>query len=163
MHASAIVDIPNNNEMSFTVTGFKNPIQASLVSGFKIQTAILYQSTFYVVDEDETFLAVSEFATLANPSITVIDESGDDPLAGMIHEMNDMRLDFFLPVPLNAGCKVKITFPAQYSIDDVHTLETLNAFGQFNSYTYEKGNLRALNSERSLILSGVCQNYLENK
>ena len=84
-------------------------------------------------------MGVSEFAKLANPSITVIPDpdrideaTGEDPLAGMIQEMNDMSLDFFLPVPLNIGCKVKITFPSQYSLDDVHTLETLNAFGQFN-------------------------------
>ena len=77
--------------------------------------------------------------------------------------MNDMSLDFFLPVPLNIGCKVKITFPSQYSMDDVHTLETLNAFGLLNQYTFEIGNLKALNEERSLILSGVCQSYIENK
>ena len=124
---------------------------------------MLYQDQYYVIDEDETQLAVSDFARLANPTISVIDETGDDPLAGMVQEMNDMRLDFFLPVPLNPGCKVKINFPKQYSLDDVHTLETQNAFGQFNSYTFEKGNLRILNSERALVLSGVCQNYIENK
>ena len=90
---------------------------------------MLYQSSYYVIDEDETQLAVSDFAKLANPTISVIDETGDDPLAGMVQEMNDMRLDFFLPVPLNPGCKVKITFPQQYSMDDVQTLETQNAFG----------------------------------
>lgn len=162
MHAASIVDIGNNIDMSFRVTGFKNPIQASLISGFRITTAILYQDTYYVIDQDETQMAVSDFASLANAQISVIDETGEDPLAGMVQEMNDMQLDFFLPVPLNKGCKVKLGFPPQYSIDDVHTLETLNAFGQFQQYTFAKGNLRILNSESALILQGVCRTYIEN-
>jgi len=76
--------------MEFKVTGFKNPIQASLISGFQITTAILYQDTYYVIDQDETQLAVSDFAKLASPLISVIDETGEDPLAGMVQEMNDM-------------------------------------------------------------------------
>ena len=41
-----------------------------------------------------------------------------------------MQLDFFLPVPLNEGCKIEVTLPSQYSIDDVQELKTLKAFGQ---------------------------------
>ena len=74
-----------------------------------------------------------------------------------------MQLDFFLPVPLNPGCKVKITFPKQYSLSDVYMLETAYAFGAETEYTFAKGNLKSLSSERALVLSGVCQNYIENK
>ena len=42
-------------------------------------------------------------------------------------------------------------------------LETAYAFGSETEYTFAKGNLKSLNSERALVLSGVCQIYIENK
>ena len=68
--------------MSFNVEGFKNPIEASLVTGFRIQTAIRFGADFYIIDEDFATVAVSEYATLSSPTVTVIDE--DSESAGMI-------------------------------------------------------------------------------
>jgi len=53
----------------------------------------------------------------------------------MIQEINDMRLDFYLPVPLNAGCKLKIVLPVQYSVDYIQSLTTQKAFGRLETYT----------------------------
>ena len=124
-----MVSIAAKTELSFTVTGFKNPIEAGYVDGFKIQTAILYGSDFFIIDEDETSLTVMQSATLSSPTLRVLDT--EDPLAGMIQEVNDMRLDFYLPVPLNAGCKIEIVLPEQYSLDDVKQLTSQKAFGKF--------------------------------
>ena len=130
---SAVVDIDAETELSFEVSGFKNPIEAGYVSGFRIQTAILYGSDFYVIDEDETQLTVSKYATLSNPSLSVLDTENE--LAGMIQEVNDMRLNFYLPVPLNPGCKVKIILPEQYSVDYIGSLHTQKAFGKNQEYS----------------------------
>ena len=147
--------------MSFTVEGFKNPIEASYVSGFKLQTAILYGEDFYVVDEDEASLTVAEYATLSSPTVTVIDE--DSESAGMIQEMNDMQLDFFLPVPLNAGCKVRIVLPPQYSVETVETVLTKNAFGSMQTFNeFPLGNLSKDPSLRTLSLRDACPGYIEN-
>lgn len=145
-------------EVSFTVTGFKNPIQASYVQGFKITTAILFGTDFYVIDEDETQLTVSLYATIASPKLSVLNE--DDSRAGMIQELNDMKLDFFLPVPLNSGCKLKLILPQQYSVDDIKSLTTLKAFGPIKEYTEALGNLRVNPNERSLTLDGACASYV---
>ena len=56
------VKIAKGTEMSFTVTGFKNPIEASLIDGFKIETAERFGPNFYTIDEDITSLAVSQYA-----------------------------------------------------------------------------------------------------
>ena len=41
VHGAPITNTEGGVEMAFSVTGFKNPIEASLISGFKIQTAVL--------------------------------------------------------------------------------------------------------------------------
>lgn len=56
------VKISSGTEMSFTVTGFKNPIEASLIDGFRIETAERFGAEFYTIDADSTSLAVSQFA-----------------------------------------------------------------------------------------------------
>ena len=95
----------SKTDVGFTVTGFKNPIEAGYVSGFKITAAILYQEDFYVIDEDVSMLTVTDYATLSSPKLSVLmDDLSDENKAGMIQEINSMRLDFFLPVPLNSGC-----------------------------------------------------------
>ena len=47
----------------------------------------------------------------------------------MVQELNDMRLDFYLPVPLKVGCKIKIVLPEPYSVNTVQSLITSKAFG----------------------------------
>lgn len=81
-----------------------------------------------MIDEDVTELTVSKYATLSSPTLSVIDTESE--LAGMIQEINDMRLNFYLPVPLNPGCKVKIILPEQYSVDYIKSLSTQKAFGR---------------------------------
>ena len=73
-----------------------------------------------------------------------------------------MRLDFYLPVPLNPGCKIEIILPEQYSVDDVVYLTSQNAFGKFNTYREDKGNLYVNVERRSLKLSGACPYYVAN-
>ena len=80
----------------------------------------------------------------------------------MIQEINDMRLDFYLPVPLNPGCKVKIILPIQYSVDYVKSLTSKMAFGSIRNYTIEQGNLVIDRLERSLSLTEACMEYIEN-
>ena len=73
-----------------------------------------------------------------------------------------MRLDFYLPVPLNPGCRLKIILPEQYSVDTIQTLITQQAFGARQFYTEVQGNLRVDTIERSLTLEGACPQYIDN-
>lgn len=155
------VNIDAETELSFEVSGFKNPIEAGYVNGFQIQTKILQGSEFFVIDEDVTQLTVSKYATLSIPTLSVI-ETDNEELDGKIQEVNDMRLNFYLPVPLNPGCQVKIILPEQYTVDYIGSLYTQKAFGRYQEYSESKGNLRVIPSERSLTLIGACEEYIDN-
>ena len=37
--------------------------------------------------------------------------STDESLSGVVQEMNDMQLSFYLPVPLDAGCLLTVKLP----------------------------------------------------
>ena len=125
---AAPVEILPDTELSFTVTGFKNPIETGYVEGFKIWTAVRTGSNFFTVDEAVTSLTVSEYAKLNQAQLSVKDY--DMPTAGMVQETNEVRLDFYLPVPLNPGCKLEVTLPAQYSVEDVKQVQSLAVFGR---------------------------------
>ena len=81
--AAAPALIPADTEVAFTLSGFKNPIEAGYVDGFKISTRVRSGSDFFVIDQDETGFEISEYTTISNAKLTVIDVD-DDPLAGMI-------------------------------------------------------------------------------
>jgi hypothetical protein len=64
---------------------------------------------FYVIDEATASLSVSEFATLSQARLFVQDSMILG--SGIIQAVDKMQLDFFLPVPLNAGCIVNVILP----------------------------------------------------
>ena len=152
--------IPADTEVAFTLSGFKNPIETGFVDGFKISTRVRSGSDFYVVDEDVSSLTVSEYATLSNAKLSVKDPD-DNPLAGMIQEVNDMRLDFYLPVPLNEGCKVHVALPEEYSVSEIQRVMTFNVFGYYQNYTENLGNLFIDLDDNSFSIE-ACKNYVEN-
>ena len=150
-------------EVEFMVKGFKNPIESGYVGGFKLTTAILYQEDFFVIDDGMGELEVSEYATLSSPKLSVlIEEDTDEDKAGMIQEINSMRLDFFLPVPLNPGCVVDIFFPEQYSVETVKTMTTLNAFGSLKVHNETNGLLEVSVGENRLTIKNACERYIED-
>jgi hypothetical protein len=103
---------------------------------------------------------VTEYATLSNVKLSIKD-SGDNPLDGMIQEVNDMRLDFYLPVPLNEGCKVQVTLPEEYYVAEVERVMTHNVFGLYRNYTVEAGNL-VINENSNAFEIDPCSDYVEN-
>ena len=84
---------------------------------------------YYIVDEAETSLLVTQFALLSQANLFVKDKTIEG--SGMIQATDQMQLDFFLPVTLNAGCQIKITLPSQYSLDTITEVWTLQAFGMY--------------------------------
>ena len=57
-----------------------------------------------MIDEGEASVVATQYATLSSPNLRVYNDTGIDEKAGMIQELNDMEIQFFLPVPLNPGC-----------------------------------------------------------
>lgn len=81
--------------------------------------------------------------------------------AGMIQQADDMKLSFFLPVPLNQGCKVTVVLPAQYSISTIKYVGTLQAFGSYKQYSLNSNNLVLNKTENSFTIE-PCDSYREN-
>jgi hypothetical protein len=72
---------------------------------------------------------VSNYATLSQVTLGVLDPSV--PGAGVVQQKDKMLLQFFMPVPLNAGCKVTVVLPRQYSVSTINQIYTLQAFGAY--------------------------------
>ena len=73
-----------------------------------------------------------------------------------------MRLDFYLPVPLNPGCNLEITFPKQYSVQTVQYLQTQNVFGRIQTFKTSFNNLDVYSLSNKLRLLNVCESYRDN-
>lgn len=110
IYGGAGAEIPAGSQIALEVTGFKNPIDTSIVSGFKISTQIQSGTNFFMIDQGVTTLQVKEYATLSQAKLDVRpqDSTTTDELAGVVQELNEMQLSFYLPVPLNAGCQVTV-------------------------------------------------------
>jgi len=72
-----------------------------------------------------------------------------------------MQLNFYLPVPLNQGCKVTVELPVQYSIETVTSVNSLMVFGRYVKYTVEDGTLLILKDKNQFIIE-ACATYIEN-
>jgi hypothetical protein len=110
------------------VTGFKNPIDTSVIRGFKISTLIFAEDQHWMIDQGETTLQVQEYAQLSQASLEVRLQDGlnsEEHLAGVVQEMNDMQLSFYLPVPLDKGCLLTVKLPYQYSVETITKVGTL--------------------------------------
>ena len=73
------VRIPSGKIVSFTVAGFKNPIEATFFEGFEIKTAMqfdsedCYDGEYCLIDEDMTSVSASAAARLQSPTLQPID------------------------------------------------------------------------------------------
>ena len=72
-----------------------------------------------------------------------------------------MRLDFYLPVPLNEGCKVTVVLPEEYDVREVQRVMTFNVFGPYANYTEVQGNLFVDIQANSFQIE-ACKKYVEN-
>lgn len=88
------------SDVSVSIVGFRNPISGAEVSGFVVYTASSGGDT---IDTATSSLQVSSPADFDSSSLSV-HSSVDDDIAGVVQELNKMRLTFTLPVPLDDGC-----------------------------------------------------------
>ena len=58
IYGGATADILKDSEIVFKVTGFRNPIDTSMVSGFKISTQIEVNNQYWTIDQGQTTLQV---------------------------------------------------------------------------------------------------------
>ena len=58
---------------------------------------------------------MKEYANIVQAKLDVLvleDQPTNEQNDGVVQEMNDMRLEFYLPVPLDAGCRITVKLPS---------------------------------------------------
>jgi hypothetical protein len=80
---------------------------------------------------------------------------------GIIQELNAMRLQFFLPVPLNAGCMIEVKLPSQYNVNTITTVYTDRVFGSTQTYSEDNGLLE-IDLAQNLFRINPCRTYIQN-
>lgn len=140
-------DIPANSVISFTVTEFRNPITTSTFSGFVIRTT---DASDGVIDSGSATIRVTTPASVYESSISSKDTT-------RVQEKAVLRLQFKVPVPLNSGCIIDVTFPSDYSLSGAD-LTTVQGFGLFGGARVLTGSLNVGNN--TYTITDGCTNYV---
>lgn len=101
---------------------------------------------------------MTDFAPISQGKLEV--RYPEDPDAGMIQKTDDMKLSFYLPVPLDQGCKVTVVLPEQYNTKSLTKVGTQQVFGFYQEYSLTEGTLK-INTDNSFTIS-PCNQYIEN-
>ena len=155
----ASFDIGPNADIQVLITGFTNPIDTSLFTGFSVRSLVKELNVFYPIDVGYGSLQITDYALISGAKLEVVDLG--DSTAGMIQQSDEMKLSFILPVPLNEGCKVTVVLPSQYSVSTIEEVKTFLAFGASREYTLAQGTLFIDSQENSFMIE-PCDGYKDN-
>lgn len=89
-------------------------------------------------------MQVSQPAVLSQGSVA--SRFDDIKNAGTIQFSEDMSLNFYLPVPLNKGCRITVSLPPEYSTNTIEYVGSLQVFGFYKEYTEADSTLTILSS-----------------
>lgn len=93
------------NEIEFTVSNFVNPFNSIEKSGFQVTT--MERTGTGKMDESAILsITVTDYATLLSPSVS----RGD--FMTTVGEFSSLTFSFSLNLPVDPGCRLKITFPS---------------------------------------------------
>ena len=109
---------------SFNVTSIRNPISTAVKTGFSLITKA---SDGGDIDNGDLTLQIGTAATISSGSS---EADGDD----IVNELATIDLTFAIPVPLDIGCLMYITFPTEMQISTTNLVE-VNGFGLFGAKT----------------------------
>ena len=129
IHGGVPSQITAGSDIIISMTGFKNPIDTALKEGFEITSYQRVGGEDFPIDFGKGSLKVEEYAVIDGGKLEVINESGRT--AGLIQQNDEMQLSFYMPVPLDEGCQVKVTLPSQYSTEFVKRVAAMQMFGSY--------------------------------
>ena len=72
-----------------------------------------------------------------------------------------MTLSFYLPVPLDQGCRLTVQLPDDYDISTVEYVGSLQVFGAYKEYTVADGTLTIDRGDNSFMIK-PCARYINN-
>jgi hypothetical protein len=142
-------DITAGSAISFSVTNFKNPISTSTTTGFTLTTT---DGSDGNIDSGSTTVRVTTPATVFDTSFAVTSGS-----TTVVQESTVFRLQFKIPVPLNSGCIMDITFPSDFTLNGAE-LTTVRGLGLFGGARTLSGSLNVGNN--TYTITDGCTTYV---
>lgn len=150
--------ITNKEEISFSITEFKNPVNMNPKIGFRITTQ---DSAGYMVDQSVPDLVLDTPMTivgnLVGKELSLLGDSNGQNI-GRIYEYN--KLQFFLSsyIPFEQYCYFTFKFPPNLKIDDA--LQSLTGEGVFAplSGTVLPSNMWSVDYTNNIIYVEGCRN-----
>jgi hypothetical protein len=140
-------NIAAGSTISFSVTNFRNPITTLTFSGFTIRTT---DSSDGTIDSGSATMRVTTSAAVYDTTFASKDTT-------IVQENAVFRLQFKVPVPLNTGCIMDITFPSDFIISGAD-LTTVQGFGLFGGSRTLTGSLNVGNN--TYTISDGCDGYV---
>ena len=128
-------DVAAGSTISFSVTQFLNPISTAYTSGFSAQTT---DSSDGGIDSLTTTLRVTTPAAVYSSTIAAKDTT-------VVQEKAVLRLQFYIPVPLNSGWVVDIQYPSDFTLSGAD-LTTVIGYGLFGGARTLTGSLNTGNN-----------------
>lgn len=135
--------------ISFSVTNFRNPITTQTFSGFTITTT---DSSDGIIDSASATMRITTAATVYETSFAAKTSSTTE-----VQEKAVFRLQFKIPVPVNSGCIIDITFPSDFSLSGAD-LTTVQGFGLFGGARTLTGSLNVGNN--TYTITDGCTSYV---
>jgi len=142
-------NIPAGSVISFSVTNFKNPITTSVFSGFTITTT---DSSDGTIDTGSAQMQIGTASTVYSTTFGV--GSGSTTI---VQEKAVFRLQFRVPVPLNSGCIMEVTFPSDFTLSGAD-LTNVRGLGLFGGARVLTGSLNVGNN--TYTITDGCSTYV---
>jgi hypothetical protein len=140
-------EISANSVISFNVTNFLNPITTATFSGFTVTTL---DSSNGSIDTASATLKVATSADVYGTSITSKDTT-------IVQELAELRIQFYVPVPLNSGCIIDVTFPSDFVLSGAD-LTNVQGFGLFGGSRALTGSVNVGNN--TYTITDGCSTYV---
>lgn len=140
-------DIAAGTVLSFTCSGFKNPISTAIKTGF---TIITVAGDGGRVDSLATTLQVSNPATISSATLSYLDTQ-------VVQTLAVFQLTFPSPVPLDAGCIIDIQFPSDLPITTTD-LTSVSGVGLFGPSRVMTTTVNV--STRTVTITDGCTSYV---
>jgi hypothetical protein len=130
----------------FTVSSIRNPMSTAAETGITITTL---SSDGGSIDSSSTTFQATTAAVIASGSAVADGTS-------IVSEQTTVDLTFSLPLPMNIGCIIKITFPSDMQITTTNLIE-VNGFGLFGAKVSIPLSIDTANNQ--FTVSNACDTY----
>ena len=140
-------EVSATSTISFSVDNFYNPISTATYSGFTVETT---DSSDGSIDSGSSTLRVTTSAAVYNTTLQANDTT-------IVQELAVFRVQFFVPVPLDSGCIIDVTYPSDFTLSGSN-LTTVQGIGLFGGSRTLTGSVNSGNN--TYTITDGCNSYV---